>query len=186
MIRDKEYLMSFENKVQEELLKLCTSYEFLDGKLLATEDIDNQWTVLAPEYVADAVPEIQNYPVVSVAWAMYLGMAVAYGWDKDWEAYALAPYKSYYGEQGFDDMDEHITRDLLGMPLDGRSAKELEAMVHRCGQTAVSLIRNERIEPSTPMAFHVYARTIKAMFRTGAAIQLRRMGYKFERVNLPG
>ena len=182
MIRDKEYLKNFENKVQDELLKLCTSYGFLEGTLLENADIDNQWTVLAPEYVADAVPNIQDYPVVSVAWAMYLGMAVAQGWDSDWEQCALAPYVSYYGGDGFDDMDEHIMRDVLSMPLEGRTAKDLENMVRRCGQTTVTLIRNERIEPSTPMAFHAFARAIKVMYRIGAAMQLRRMGYKFEKM----
>ena len=182
MIKDPEYLQHFEQKVEEELLKLCTSYEMLDGTLLGSEDIDNLWTALAPEYVADAVPNIQDYPVVSLAWAMYLGMGVAYGWDADWEKYGQAPYKSYYGEQGFDDMDEHIVRDILRIPLESRTAKELEDMARRCGQTALTLIRNERIEPSTPTAFHVYARAIKVMYRLGAAMQLRRMGYKFERM----
>lgn len=185
MFKDKEYLKCFEDKIQEELLKLCTSYGFLDGVLLGTDDINNHWNTLAPEYVADAVPEIQNYPVVSVAWAMYLGMAVAYGWDEDWEKCVLAPYKSYYGEQGFDDMDEHIVRDILGIPLDSRTSKDLEAMARRCGQTTITLIRNERIEPSTPTAFHVYARAIKVMFHIGAAMQLKRMGYKFEKMNAP-
>lgn len=184
MLRDKEYLKRFEEKIQNDLVKLCTSYEFLDGTLLGTEDIDNHWNTLAPEYVADAVPQIADYPVVSVAWAMYLGMAIAQGWDSDWEKCVQAPYTDYYGDEGFDNMDEHIVRDLLHMPLDGRTAKELEAMVRRCGQATVSLIRNERIEPSTPMAFHAYARAVKVMYRIGAALQLRRMGYKFEKVQL--
>jgi hypothetical protein len=35
------------------------------------------------------------------------------------------------------------------------------------------------------MAFHAYARAIKVMFRIGASIELKRLGYKFEQVNLP-
>ena len=182
---DIDYLNSFENKVQNELLKLCTSYNMLDGILLATDDIDNRWHDIAPEYVADAVREIQNYPEVSVSWAMYLGMAVAFGWDADWEQWGKAPYSSYYGTAGFDDMDDHIVRDILGYPLDSKEATEITDMVRRCGQTTVNLIRLENIEPSTPMAFHAFARAIKAMFRIGASIQLRSMGYKFEKVDLP-
>ena len=185
MIKDKEYLKKFEDKVQEEMLRLCTSYGFLDGQMLGSEDIDNHWNNLAPEYVADAVPEIQDYPVVSLAWAFYLGMAVAYGWDADWEKCVSEPYSSYHGAEGFDDMDEHIVRDILRIPLDSRTAKDFEMMARRCGQTTLSLIRNEQIEPSTPMAFHVYARAIKVMYHIGAAIQLKRMGYKFEKVNAP-
>lgn len=179
---DKEYLDSFEDKLQEELLRLCTSYNMLDGKLLATDDIDNQWNVLAPEYMADAVVQINEYPTVSVAWAAYLGLAIAYGWDTDWNFISKAAYQSFYGEQGFDDMDEHIVRDLLGIPLDSEEAQNLEGMIRRSAQTAVTLIRAEQIEPQSPMAFYVFARAVKVLFRIGAAIELKRLGYKFEKV----
>ena len=179
---DKEYLDSFEDKLQEELLRLCTSYNMLDGKLLATDDIDNQWNVLAPEYMADAVGQINEYPTVSVAWAAYLGLAIAYGWDTDWNFISNGAFQSLYGVQGFDDMDEHIVRDLLGIPLDSEEAQNLEAMIRRSAQTAVALIRAEQIEPQSPMAFYVFARAVKVLFRIGAAIELKRLGYKFEKV----
>ena len=179
---DKEYLDSFEDKLQEELLRLCTSYNMLDGKLLATDDIDNQWNVLVPEYMADAVGQINEYPTVSVAWAAYLGLAIAYGWDTDWNFISNGAFQSLYGVQGFDDMDEHIVRDLLGIPLDSEEAQNLEAMIRRSAQTAVALIRAEQIEPQSPMAFYVFARAVKVLFRIGAAIELKRLGYKFEKV----
>jgi hypothetical protein len=53
-----------------------------------------------------------------------------------------------------------------------------------CAQKAVNFIRHEQIEFQTAKAFHIFARTVKVMFRTGAAIQLRRLGYKFHKVNL--
>jgi hypothetical protein len=34
------------------------------------------------------------------------------------------------------------------------------------------------------MAFHTFARACKVLYRTGAAIELHRLGYKFEAVNL--
>ena len=171
-----EYLNNFEEKLQQELLHLCTNYGMLDGTLLAADDIDNRWHDLAPEYVADAVGQIRDYPVVSVAWAAYLGLGVAFGWDEDWEYYAQASYQSYYGEQGFDDMDEHIVRDLLQLPLDSKEAGQLEDIIRRCGQATVSMIRHEQIEPQSPMAFHVFARACRTMFRIGAAIELKRLG----------
>lgn len=181
---DIQYLIRFEEKMQDDLLRLATSRNMLKGVLLATEDIDEQWKILAPEYMGDAVPQIAHYPTVSVAWAAYLGMAVAYGWDADWETFLKMPYQSYYGEQGFDDMDEHIVRDLLRIPLDSRTAKELEETIRQCGEKAVDLIRYEQIPPQSEMAFHVFARACKAMYKIGAAIQLKRMGYNFEKVNL--
>jgi hypothetical protein len=33
------------------------------------------------------------------------------------------------------------------------------------------------------MAFHVFARTTKVMFALGVAVQLRRMGYNYVKVN---
>jgi len=181
---NQEYLRRFENRFRYQLLRICTSEKLLEGTLLSTEDIDLYWNKLAPEYMADAVPQIPDYPTVSVAWAAYLGLAIAYGWDKDWEACSKTPYASYYGEQGFDDMDEHIIQKILGLPIDGHESRTLENVIRRCGEEAVSLIRHEQVEPQSPLAFYVYACACKMMFRIGAAIELKRLGYKFEKVDM--
>lgn len=181
---DKDYLDRFESKLQQDLVFLCTSYKMLDGSLPASDDIEARWHDLAPEYVADAVYEIQDYPTVSVGWAGYLGMAVAYGWDSDWTRYSKAEYKSYYGPRGFDDMDEHIVSSILRIPLESADAKSIEDMLRRCAQSAVDHIRHEQIEPQSPTAFHVFARACKVMFRIGAGIELKRLGYKFEKMDM--
>ena len=179
---DKEYLDNFERRVLDELLRLCTSYHRLDGTLLASDDIDGKWREMAPEYMADAVEQIRDYPTVSVAWAAYLGMAVAYGWDVDWATIQKADYQSFYGEQGFDDMDEHIVRDILCLPLDSEEAADIERTVRRCAQTVIDSIRREQIEPQSELAFHVFARGVRAAYRIGDALELKRLGYKFERL----
>ncbi len=179
-----EYIDDFEQKLTTELLRRCSSLGFLDGKLLESDDINDRWQELAPEYIADAVTQIRDYPTVSVAWAAYLGMAVAHHWDADWEVHSLSPYSSYYGEQGFDDMDEHIVYGILGIPQESPEADKLEAAIRICGETAVAFIRHEQIAPQTPEAFHIFARACKAMFRIGTAIELKRLGYKFEKVDL--
>ena len=182
---DIGFLNRFEEKIENELLRLCTSRGMLDGTLLATDDVKAHWDVLAPDYVADAVGQIADYPTVSVAWAGYLGLAVAHGWDTNWEAFVRTEYKQYYGTQGFDDMDEHIVQHVLGLSLESKEAKDFENIIRSCAQTAVTLIRREQIEPQSPMAFHVFARAIKVMYRIGAALELRRLGYKFEEMQLP-
>ena len=182
---NKVYLENFESRVTDELLRMCKQYGLLDGTLLATDDIDARWNDFAPEYMADAVPNIASYPTVAIAWAGYIGMGVAHLWDGDWVAHCKDDYKSFYGELGFDDMDEHIVRDIIGFHLQSQEAAKIEEMMRRLGETALSLIRRERIEPQSPMAFHVYARIVKVMYRLGAAIELKRLGYKFEQVNLP-
>lgn len=182
---DIGFLNRFEEKIENELLRLCTSRGMLDGTLLATDDVKAHWDVLAPDYVADAVGQIADYPTVSVAWAGYLGLAVAHGWDTNWAACVRTEYKQYYGTQGFDDMDEHIVQHVLGLSLESKEAKDIENIMRSCAQTAVTLIRREQIEPQSPMAFHVFARAIKVMYRIGAALELKRLGYKFEEMQLP-
>ena len=83
-IMDYDFLHDFETSLQESLLKICTTNGMLSGTLLASDDIDQRWHDLAPEYMADAVKEIAQYPSVALAWASYLGMAIANGWDSDW------------------------------------------------------------------------------------------------------
>ena len=182
---NKVYLENFESRMMNELLKLCSQYKVLDGTLLSTEDIDARWHDIAPEYVADAVPNIADYPTVAIAWAGYVGMAVAHLWDGDWAAHCKDEYKSLYGTAGFDDMDENIVQNVIGFHLESKEAKGIEEMMRRLGEAALTLIRRENIEPQSPMAFHAYARAIKVMYRIGAAIELKRLGYKFEQVNLP-
>lgn len=183
---NKVYLENFESRITDELLRQCKQYGVLDGTLLSTEDIDARWQAFAPEYMADAVPNIASYPTVAIVWAGYVGMAVAHLWDDDWASHCNDEYSSFYGPAGFDDMDENIVQNILGFHLESREAKSIEDMMRRLGETALTLIRRENIEPQSPMAFHVYARVVKVLFRIGAAIELKRLGYKFEQVNMPG
>jgi len=182
--KEIKYLNQFEEKLSEELLKKCTSWQLLDGQLLSSDDIDEYWQRVAPEYMADAVPQIANYPTVSVAWAAYLGIGVAFGWDVDWSKFSEVEYSFFYGEQGFDDMDEHIVRDLLSLNLQEDEARQLEEAIRRCGETAVGYIRHEQIEPQSQMAFQVFARACRVMYRIGAAMELKRLGYRYEAVSM--
>jgi hypothetical protein len=169
----------------DELLKLCTQYKVLEGTLLSTEDIDARWHEIAPEYVADAVPNIADYPTVAIAWAGYAGMAIAHLWDEDWTTHCKDGYKSLYGPAGFDDMDENIVQNVLGLSLDSPEAIRLEEVMRGCAQTAITQIRHEQIEGQTTRAFYVFARTARVMFRIGAALELKRLGYRFEKVDTP-
>jgi hypothetical protein len=54
-----------------------------------------------------------------------------------------------------------------------------------CAQTAITQIRHEQIEGQTTRAFYVFGRTARVMFRIGAALELKRLGYRFEKVDTP-
>lgn len=179
-----EFLRHFEENLQSELLKLCTQEGVLSGTLLQSDDIDARWREIAPEYMVDAVPEVAKYPTVSVAWAAYIGMGVAHDWDTDWGKLSKRSYKDFYGKEGFDDMDDNIVSNILGISLDSAQAEKIETVIRECGELSVTLIRREGIEPQSTTAFHVFARACKAMFRIGAAMELKHLGYKFEKVDL--
>lgn len=183
-MEDTRYFDTYEDNLQQEMLRVCTSLGMLDGELLSSEDIDNKWKEWAPEYIAEALPEVNSYPEFAIACAGYAGMAVAQWWDSDWGRHHSKDYQTLHGPRGFDDMDEHIVMNILGHPLDSTEAEQIVNILLCCAQKAVDFIRHEQIEHQTVKAFHIFARTAKVMYRTGAAIQLRRLGYKFHKVDM--
>lgn len=181
---NEKYYEAYEANLLGELMKMCTSLGMLDGELPASEDIDGKWKEWAPDYIAEALPEVNSYPEFAIACAGYAGMAVAQWWDQDWGRHHGAAYASLHGPRGFDDMDEHIVQHILGYSLDSPEAKQIMNMLLCCAQKAVTYIQHEHIEAQTVKAFHIFARTVKVMYRIGAALQLRRLGYKFHKVDL--
>ena len=182
-----KYYEAYEDRFQQEILRVCRSLGMLEGELLSSEDIDMKWKEWAPEYITEALPEVNSYPEFAIACAGYVGMAVAQWWDEDWGRHHGAPYESLHGARGFDDMDEHILQDILKLPLDSTEAKQIMNILLCCAQKAVTFIQHEQIEAQTVKAFHIFACTVKVMYRTGAALQLRRLGYRFHKVDLnPG
>lgn len=184
MEENSKYFDTYEENLQREILKMCTSLGMLDGELLNSEDIDHKWKEWAPDYIAEALPEVNSYPEFAIACAGYAGMAVAQWWDQDWGRNHSAAYETLHGSRGFDDMDEYIVQNVLGLSLDSDDAKQIMNILLCCAQKAVTFIQHEHIEAQTVKAFHIFARTVKVMFRTGAALQLRRLGYKFHKVDL--
>jgi hypothetical protein len=81
-------------------------------------------------------------------------------------------------------MDEFIVQNILGLALDSIEAKQMMNILLCCSQKAVDFIRHEQIEAQTVKAFHIFARTVKVMFKIGAALELKRLGYKFHKVDL--
>lgn len=180
-----DLLNRYEESLRKSLTERLTSLGWLEGQLLVVEELNEKWHDAAPSYMADAVPEIAKYPLVAIAWAMYEGMGAAVLWDKEWSRYENEKdlHKLFTAPRGFDCMDEYITEILLCYPLGSDAAEKVEDMVRTTAESAQSLIRKEGIEPQSIMAFHVFARTTKVMFEAGVAVQLKRMGYNYVKVN---
>lgn len=172
-----EYLDQYEAQLQQRLLEYCTAHKRLEGRLLETPDITDKWNGIDAEYIADAIKEIEKYPTVALGWAMYVGMGVAKYWDEEWEVYDKVPnlYTYLRDKRGFDYLDEVVRGDLFG--LKDEDFVKCEDLVRGCAQIALDMIRHEQIEPSSPTAFHVFARSVKVLYRIGAAVALRELGY---------
>ena len=184
MEENAKYYETYEENLLREMLRMCTSLGMLDGELLASEDIDQKWKEWAPEYIAEALPEVNSYPEFAIACAGYAGMAAAQWWDEDWGRHHGAKYETLHGPRGFADMDEFIVPNILSLKLDSVEAKQIMNILLCCAQKATTFIQHEHIEAQTVKAFHIFARTVQVMFRIGAALQLKRLGYKFHKVDL--
>lgn len=169
---------SYKERLSAHLLEVLTADGLLKGTLLGSPDIDEAWLRYAPSYFGDAVREFNAYPEFSLACAGYLGMAVARLWDQDWLKHMNAPYSYFQGARGFDDMDDHITGTIL------RDTKHSVPAMQTCSATAYHFLMKEGPEPGTAEAYQMFLATAGLMFKFGAAIELCRLGYKFEKVNL--
>jgi hypothetical protein len=168
----------YREDLKKHLLEVCTGNGYLKGTLLNSPDIDETWVRYAPSFFGDAVREFNKYPEYCLGCAGYLGMAVAFRWDKDWAKYADAPYAAYQGDRGFDNMDDHITDDIL------RDRKHAVPAMQSVAASAYHFLLREGPEPGTAEAYRMFLATIEIMFSIGAAIELCKLGYKFEKVNL--
>ena len=54
-MEDQLYYNMFQDRLERELLKICTDAGMLSGILLRSDDIDLKWKELPPEYIADGV-----------------------------------------------------------------------------------------------------------------------------------
>lgn len=170
-----EELDRFEKTLEDGLIKIC-SMAGLTDEIMMSPDIDGKWDEFIKDYVADAVVNFNEYPDAAIGFAAFLGMGVAHHWDEDWKNNKKNSYNSYYGKRGFDDMDDHITGDLLELPLD--EALKISSTINSCVQAALGLIRHEGIETQTSTGFYALARCYTVLFRIGVSIELGRLGYK--------
>lgn len=182
-----EFLSQFETNLTDALLRECKEAGYCDGQLLIAEEMDDKWKEMAPEYMVDAVPNIANYPTVAIAWAGYVGMGVAAIWDSEDWASAEKNDKLYdylRGEKGFDFMDEYIIEKFLGLVVESKEHIKLETLMRACANRVLTMIRAENIEPQSVEAFHTFAVATKVLFKIGVSVELKRLGYKYEKLNV--
>ena len=71
MSEQEAYLEQYTSELQPLLLQLAQQEGFLRGPLLETADLDELWPALAQPYMANAVPDFEQYPLVSLGWMTF-------------------------------------------------------------------------------------------------------------------
>lgn len=166
-----------EEKIKEDLHRFLVRKQAVDERLPQCPDVEEKWESIARAYLPDGIREFQDYPVASLGWMMYIGMAVAKMWDEDWTAYANLPdlYATLRDKRGYDNMDEYVREEVL--LLEGKESEALDSLASECASRVHNILVHQYIEPGTKEAFHAYVACLHVLYLMGAAMQLKRMGY---------
>lgn len=173
----KKIAKEFEEKVKEDLTSFLQYKGALDPKVPECPDVEDKWALIGRAYLPDAAKEFQEYPVVSLGWIMFVGMAMAYYWDTDWEAYADKTdyYESLREQNGFDNLDETVVKTVLG--YEGEAADKVIELVAECASRVHSLLCHEQVEHGTEAAFGCFTSALHQMYLAGMEMELNALGY---------
>lgn len=173
-------IRKFEEEIHKDLHQYLVSQKVMDEKMPECPDLEDWWPKVEEAYLPDGVKEFKDYPLVSLGWIMFVGMAFAKFWDSDdWIKYSEeGPDKLYHRlveAKGFDNLDDHILEDVLGLPKD-EAEKESET-VGECAARVLSALHRTAIEPGTKDAVLAYEAVLHQLYLMGIAMELNSLGY---------
>ena len=174
------------NTFEQNLLSQLYSYLKLHGEVANMmpdcPDVEQQRTPVCNAYLPDGVREFQDYPLSSLGWMAYVGMAMAHFWDADWEKYSHIDdiYAMLRDARGYDLLDEHIAHDILA--LDDAKADELSTLVGNLAARTYNYMMRQGLEPGTAQAVQAYIGSLHQLYLMGMCIQLHRMGYEMKKL----
>lgn len=180
---DKESVARFEDGLHKDLTEFLISKGALDEHVPECPDVEEKWSGIARTYIPDGAREFSEFPVVSLGWMMFVGMAMAYYWDTDWEANSSRTdyYTALRDKAGYDNLDETVVKSLLG--YDGEAADKVIELVAHCAQRVYSALNRENVEPGTQAAFGYYVAALHQLYLAGMAMELNALGYHMTPLN---
>lgn len=173
----KELVSKFENKIKEDLTSFLQSKGALDPHVPECPDVEEKWSMIGRAYLPDGAREFQQYPVVSLGWIMFVGMAMAYYWDTDWVANSNRTdyYEALRDKDGYDNLDETVVKTLLG--YEGEAADKVIELVAECASRVNSMLSREPVEPGTDIAFGCFVGALHQLYLAGMEMELNALGY---------
>ncbi|MDD6744466.1 MAG: hypothetical protein PUE36_00880 [Bacteroidales bacterium] len=172
-----------EETLRKDLHQFLLSMKEVDEQLPECPDVEDKWEDIAKAYIPDGIREFQSFPLASLGWMMYIGMAVAKMWDTEWEIYSKIEdlYAYMRDKRGYDSMDEYIREEVL--LLRGVDYTVLERVTGECASRVYNTLMHQHIEPGTREAFNGYVASLHQLYLMGVAAQLKRMGYHMVKIN---
>lgn len=178
-----ETVEKFEEKVKNDLTTFLQRKGALDEITPDCPDVEEKWTFIGRAYIPDGAKEFQQYPVVSLGWMMFIGMAMAYYWDEDWTRYADRTdfYEVLRDTDGYDNLDETVVKTLLG--YEGEAADKIIDLVAECASRVYNILSHEHIENGSPEAFGCYVAALHQLYLIGMKMELNALGYHMTPLN---
>lgn len=184
-MKDRAYYKQFEETLVEELLSSCGDYpKSTDTNapfIITVDEINAVWDKVAPEFMVDAVKNVNQYPKYTFAVPGFFGVALTKLWDECWADNSEITYSELCGPEMFDNADEYILQHFLEMQLNTEESEKLSDQMRTFAQHAMDKIRHEDVEPQTTQAYYVLAHSARAVFRASVALELSKRGYKYHK-----
>lgn len=179
----KEIVKTFEEKVRKNLTDYLQSKGALDPHVPECPDVEDKWPMIARAYLPDGAREFKDYPVVSLGWMMFMGMAMSFYWDTDWQNHADRTdfYEQLRDKDGYDNFDDTVVKKLLG--YDGEAADKVTELVSKCAARVLDILHREQVEPGTEAAFGCYLAALHQLYLAGMAMELNALGYHMSKLN---
>lgn len=178
-----EQVAKFEEAVRADLIKYLQNEKMLDEIVPDCPDVEEKWPEIAKAYLPDGAREFQQYPVVSLGWMMFMGMAMSFYWDTDWQNNADRTdfYEQLRDKDGYDNFDDTVVKKLLG--YDGEAADKVTELVSKCAARVLDILHREQVEPGTEAAFGCYLAALHQLYLAGMAMELNALGYHMSKLN---
>lgn len=173
----------FEEKVRRDLIAFLKSKEAIDKQEPQCPDVEEKWSMIVRAYMPDGVREFKEFPITSLGWMMFIGMAMAWYWDTDWEGNSSRTdyYEKLRDANGYDNLDDTVT-ELLG--YSGEKAEQIQGEVAECASRVYTMLTHSHIEPGTDVAFGCYVAALHQLYLAGMAVELNALGYHMTPMNM--
>ena len=139
---------NFAATLLEDLHRYLVNRGAVDERMPECPDVEDKWVAVAEAYLPDGAREFASYPIASLGWMMFIGMAIAEYWDTDWEKYGKIDdlYTPMRDKRGFDNLDEYILDEVLD--LHGDDAETMQTLVGDCAERAKRALFRQAMSPA--------------------------------------